>query len=49
VVLMNVDDLEGVAHETAPVLEPGGHFCVAITHPINTAGKFETRQQAALS
>ncbi|MDP9306903.1 MAG: class I SAM-dependent methyltransferase [Actinomycetota bacterium] len=43
-VLMNLDDLEGVVHEAARVLDPGGHFCVAITHPINTAGKFETRE-----
>jgi SAM-dependent methyltransferase len=43
-VLMNVDDLEGVVHEAARVLEPGGRFCIAITHPINTAGAFETRE-----
>src|SRR2546430_16968266 len=43
-VLMNLDDLEGVVHEAARVLDSGGHFCIAITHPINTAGKFETRE-----
>jgi SAM-dependent methyltransferase len=37
-VLMNVDDLEGV------VLEPGGRFCIAITHPLNTAGEFATTE-----
>jgi ubiquinone/menaquinone biosynthesis C-methylase UbiE len=41
-VLMNVDDLAGVVREAARVLEPGGRFCIAITHPINTAGDFET-------
>ena len=40
-VLMNVDDLGSVVSEAARVLEPGGHFCIAITHPINTAGEFE--------
>jgi SAM-dependent methyltransferase len=43
-VLMNVDDLTGVAREAARVLEPGGRFCIAITHPINTAGEFETTE-----
>ena len=43
-VLMNVDDLAGVASEAGRVLEPGGRFCIAITHPINTAGEFETSE-----
>jgi SAM-dependent methyltransferase len=43
-VLMNVDDLEGVVREAARVLEPGGRFCIAITHPLNTAGEFETTE-----
>jgi SAM-dependent methyltransferase len=43
-VLMNVDDLTGVVDEAARVLEPGGRFCTAITHPINTAGAFETSE-----
>ena len=41
-VLMNVDDLTAVVNETARVLEPRGRFCIAITHPLNTAGDFET-------
>jgi SAM-dependent methyltransferase len=41
-VLMNVDDLDGVVREAARVLEPDGRFCIAITHPLNTAGEFET-------
>lgn len=43
-VLMNVDDMAGAVREAARVLEPGGRFCIAITHPINTAGDFETRE-----
>jgi SAM-dependent methyltransferase len=43
-VLMNVDDLEGAVGEAARVLEDGGHFCIAITHPLNTAGDFESRE-----
>ncbi len=43
-VLMNVDDLTSVACEAARVLEPAGRFCIAITHPINTAGDFETTE-----
>jgi SAM-dependent methyltransferase len=43
-VLMNVDDLGSVVSEAARVLEPGGRFCIAITHPINTAGEFEARE-----
>jgi ubiquinone/menaquinone biosynthesis C-methylase UbiE len=43
-VLMNVDDLAGVVREAARVLEPCGRFCIAITHPINTAGDFETKE-----
>jgi SAM-dependent methyltransferase len=43
-VLMNVDDLGGVVRDAARVLEPAGRFCIAITHPINTAGEFETME-----
>jgi SAM-dependent methyltransferase len=38
--LMNVDRMEEAVRETARVLEPGGRFCIALTHPINTAGAF---------
>jgi SAM-dependent methyltransferase len=41
-VLMNLDDLDGVVREAARVLESGGRFCVVITHPLNTAGEFES-------
>lgn len=39
--LQDVDDFEGAIREAARVLEPGGRFCVAIVHPLNSAGKFE--------
>jgi SAM-dependent methyltransferase len=41
-VLMNVDNLAAVVLEAARVLEPGGRLCVGITHPINTAGEFDS-------
>jgi SAM-dependent methyltransferase len=46
-VLMNVDDLDAVVAEAARVLEPGGLLCAAITHPINTAGEFESDDAAS--
>jgi SAM-dependent methyltransferase len=46
-VLMNVDDLDAAVREAARVLEPGGRFCIAITHPISTAGDFETSDPAS--
>ena len=39
--LQDVDDLEGSVAEIARVLRPGGRACVAVVHPINSAGKFE--------
>ena len=38
--LMDVDDVQGAVGEAARVLEPGGRFCVAIVHPVNSAGRF---------
>jgi SAM-dependent methyltransferase len=38
--LQDVDDLEGAVHESARVLEAGGRMCLAIVHPINSAGSF---------
>ena len=45
--LMNTDDLEAAVHEAARVLDPGGRYCVAITHPLNTAGSFTSREADA--
>lgn len=37
----DVDDLERAVAEAARVLGAGGRFCLAIVHPINSAGHFE--------
>lgn len=39
--LHDVDDLGGAAREIARVLEPGGALCLAVVHPLNSAGRFE--------
>ncbi len=36
----DVDDLDGALSEAARVLAPGGHLCMAIVHPMNSAGTF---------
>jgi SAM-dependent methyltransferase len=38
--LQDVDDMPRAVAEAARVLEPGGRFCVAIVHPLNSAGEF---------
>ena len=38
--LQDVDDYEGAIAEAARVLEPGGRLCLAIVHPLNSAGRF---------
>jgi SAM-dependent methyltransferase len=40
--LQDVDDYRSAIHESARVLEPRGCLCLAIVHPINSAGRFET-------
>jgi SAM-dependent methyltransferase len=42
--LMNTGDPAAAVREAARVLAPGGRYCVAITHPINTAGAFESEE-----
>jgi SAM-dependent methyltransferase len=39
----DVDDLDGAIREAARVLAPGGRLCLAIVHPLSSAGAFETR------
>jgi SAM-dependent methyltransferase len=38
--LQDVDNLDATIHEAARVLAPGGRLCVAIVHPLNSAGVF---------
>jgi SAM-dependent methyltransferase len=38
--LMDMDDMEAAVREAARILRPGGRFCIAIVHPINSAGLF---------
>jgi SAM-dependent methyltransferase len=45
--LMNTDDLEAAVREAARVLGPDGSYCVAIVHPLNTAGVFLSREPDA--
>jgi SAM-dependent methyltransferase len=40
--LQDVDDLRGAVHEAARVLVSGGSLCIAIVHPLNSAGAFES-------
>ena len=39
--LHDVDDLEGAVREIARVLDPRGVACLAVVHPLNSAGRFE--------
>jgi SAM-dependent methyltransferase len=38
--LQDVDDLDGTIQELGRVLRPGGALCIAILHPLSTAGDF---------
>jgi SAM-dependent methyltransferase len=45
--LQDAEDLTGVTREAARVLEPGGHVCLAIVHPVNSAGEFSAGEADA--
>jgi ubiquinone/menaquinone biosynthesis C-methylase UbiE len=41
--LQDIDDMVAAVQEAARVLQPGGRFCLAVVHPINSAGRFEAK------
>jgi len=41
--LQDIDRYAQAISEAARVLVPGGYMCVAVTHPMQTAGEFESR------
>jgi SAM-dependent methyltransferase len=45
--LMDFDDMPGAVADAARVLEPRGHLCACITHPLRDAGRFATRARHA--
>jgi SAM-dependent methyltransferase len=45
--LMDVDDMAAAVGEAGRVVEPGGRFCVSVTHPVNDAGAFSGRAHDA--
>ena len=42
--LQDTEDLQGALHEASRVLAPGGRLCLAIVHPLNSAGSFAGRE-----
>ena len=45
--LHDIDVMTAAVREIARVLEPCGRLCLAIVHPINSAGRFETERADA--
>jgi SAM-dependent methyltransferase len=45
--LMDIADMPGAVREAARVLEPGGRLCISVTHPLNDAGTFESKEPDA--
>jgi len=45
--LQDTNDLVGAVREATRVLVSGGHFCLAIVHPLNSAGGFAVREADA--
>lgn len=45
--LHDIDGMQGAVGEAARVLQPGGHLCLAIVHPVNSAGQFASRASDA--
>jgi ubiquinone/menaquinone biosynthesis C-methylase UbiE len=42
--LQDVENLEGAVAEASRVLQPGGGVCLAVVHPLNSAGEFDTTE-----
>jgi len=40
--LQDMDDMVGAVREAFRVLGPEGRFCLAVVHPLNSAGKFSS-------
>jgi ubiquinone/menaquinone biosynthesis C-methylase UbiE len=45
--LHDMDDMEGAITEAARVLAVGGRLCAAVVHPINSGGRFASRDPDA--
>jgi SAM-dependent methyltransferase len=45
--LQDMDDPEAAVREAWRVLESGGRFCIALVHPLNSAGKFDSTEPDA--
>jgi SAM-dependent methyltransferase len=45
--LQDMDDMPGAVCEFGRALEPGGRLCMAVEHPINSAGAFTSRDPYA--
>jgi ubiquinone/menaquinone biosynthesis C-methylase UbiE len=45
--LHDVDDMPGAVREAARVVDEGGRLCIALVHPLNSAGEFESREPDA--
>jgi SAM-dependent methyltransferase len=42
--LQDFSDLDGAVTEAGRILEPSGRFCLAIVHPVNSAGEFTDQE-----
>src|SRR3954452_22157598 len=42
--LQDMDDMARAVRQSARVLVDGGHLCLAVVHPLNSAGEFESRE-----